>query len=197
MELDELKQMWQQTPINKPNTDIMDLIQHKSYGPLAALKRTFRKQMAVMTLIPFLLLVTNMQDIDKVFTSILFWSYVAFCIGMITFAYFNYRIVDQMQGMDARVKSNLEHQINLLQKRANLEIIGLRCVLLFFVLLVEVLPYFQHYRMLDKWHSLPPLARFGAYAALLTLQFILNRRIKQRKVGRHLDYLKGLVEHMK
>ena len=41
MELDDLKQAWKQNKsIIKPkNTDIMNLIQHKTYGPVAALKK--------------------------------------------------------------------------------------------------------------------------------------------------------------
>ena len=197
MELDDLKNNWHQTPLTKnKNWDIMEIIQQKSYGPLAALKRTFRKQMVLMFLIPFMFLATNAQDIHGVLTSILFWSYVAFCIGVIAFAYYNYRIVSKMEDMDAMVKTNLEQQIQLLEKRANWQIIGLRGVTLFFIVLLEVVPYIQHYRMLDKWHSLPVAIRFGAYAALLVLQFFMNRIIKQRKVGRHLDYLKTLVKEM-
>ena len=123
MELDELKNTWQQTPPQKNiNTDIMEIIQHKSYGPLAALKKTFRKQMVLMFLIPFLLLLTNLQDIQGVLTSILFWSYVAFCIYIIVFAYYNYRLVSKMEKKDAMVKTTLEQQIHLLEKRANWQI---------------------------------------------------------------------------
>ena len=198
MELDDFKNTWQQTPPNKNlNTDIMEIIQHKSYGPLAALKRTFRKQIVLMFLLPLFLVMVNSQDVHGVFTSILFWSYVAFCIYIIAFAYHNYSIVSKMENMDAMVKTNLEQQVLLLEKRANWEVSNLRIILLFFVVLVEVVPYLQHYRMLDKWHSLPLAIRFGAYVLLLLLQYVLNKRIKQRKVGRHLDYLKTLLIEMK
>jgi hypothetical protein len=197
MELDELKQVWKETPLqNKPNTNIMELIQHTSYGPLAALKRTYRKQMAAMIVIPLLLLIVNQQDMHKVLSSVLFWCYVAFCTGVTLFAYYNYRIVKNMQAMDVSVKANFEQQIALLEKRAGLELVGLRCVLLFFALLLEVVPYFQHYRMLDKWHALPLWVRLGAYGGLLLLQYFLNKRIKQRRVGRHLAYLKNVVSQM-
>lgn len=197
MELDELKQMWQQTPVrNNVNTDIMELIQHKTYGPIAALKHVFRKQILVMVMLPLLLLATNSQHVQGVLTSVLFWSYVAFCIGMIAFAFYNYRIVSSMERMDGMVKANLEQRINLLEKRANLEVAGIRGVLLLFIALLEIVPYFQHYSMLEKWHSLPLVVRVGFYAAFLLLQYFLNKKIKQRKVGRHLAYLKELVNEM-
>jgi hypothetical protein len=94
------------------------------------------------------------------------------------------------------VKANLEQQVSLLQKRMQWKIIGLRIALLFFIALTEVLPYFQHYRMLDKWHSLSPFIRFGLYAALFAIQYFLSPRVLQNKFGRHLTYLKELAKEM-
>ena len=86
MELEDLKQTWEKTIIKKnKNTDIMDIMKHKSYGPIAALKREFRKQIIVMALLPLFLLITTIDDISKIYTNVLFWSYVAFCSGMIIF----------------------------------------------------------------------------------------------------------------
>ncbi|HKB44152.1 MAG TPA: hypothetical protein VKC90_07175 [Chitinophagaceae bacterium] len=197
MELDDLKQTWKETTIKKnKNTDIMDLMKHKSYGPIAALKREFRKQIAVMALLPLFLLFTTVDDMSRIFTNVLFWSYVAFCLGMVVFAAVNYRIVEKMGTMDGMVKSNLEQQIDLLETRLKWKLIGLRIMLLFFIVLVEVVPWFQHYRMLDKWHSLSPLIRFGAYAAFLVLQYFLSRIVSERKFGGHIKYLKALINEM-
>ena len=197
MELDDLKQTWKETTIKKnKNTDIMDLMKHKSYGPIAALKREFRKQIAVMALLPLFLLFTTIQDVTQVYTNVLFWSYVAFCLGMIIFALANYRIVKKMGAMDGMVKTNLEQQIDLLETRLKWKLIGLRMVGLFFIVLLETVPWFQHYRMLDKWHSLSPLIRFGAYAAFLLLQYFLSRIVSERKFGAHIKYLKSLMNEM-
>jgi lipid-A-disaccharide synthase-like uncharacterized protein len=197
MELDELKQAWKQTEVKTNiNTDIMELLQHKSYGPVAAMKRVFRKQIMAMTALPFILILTNVTDIHAVLTSIMFWSYVAFCIGIIIFASYNYRIVRQMEAMDGIVKTNLERQISLLEKRASWELIGMRGVMLFFIALTEIVPYFQHYRTLALWHSMPVIFRIATYAALLLLQYFFNRKIKERNVGQHLTYLKKLVKEM-
>ena len=197
MELDDLKQTWKQTPIHKPvNTDIMELIQHKSYGPVVALKKQFFKQIRLMIILPFLIFFTNLDDVHKVLTSVLFWTYIAFCVGLIVFSWFNYRIVQKMEGMDAMVKTNLEQQISILETRLKWHFTGVRIAFIFFVVLLEILPYFQHYRMLDKWHSLSPLIRFSSYAAFLALQYFTARPILYRKFGQHLKYLKSLVDDM-
>ncbi|HYD20288.1 MAG TPA: hypothetical protein VEB40_02345 [Flavipsychrobacter sp.] len=197
MELDDLKRAWKEAPVkNNLNTDIMNIIQHKSYGPVAALKKVFRKQMVAMSIIPLVLILTNLSDLRAVFTSVMFWTYVAFCIGIIAFARYNYRIACKMERMDGVVKDNLQQQVQVLEKRAKTEIMLLRYVLLFFIALTEILPYFQDYRMLRLWHSMPVLLRFGSYAGLLLLQYFMNRRLKERRVGVHLRYLKSLVGEM-
>ena len=197
MELDDLKETWKQPDKNKNiNTNIMNMIQHKTYGPIAALKKEFRKQIVVMGVLPLLLICTSLNDISKPLTSILFWAYILFCAGAATFAYFNYRIAGKMSVMDERVKSNLEKQVNVLQTRIQWKITGLRIALLFFIVLTETVPYIQHYRMLDKWHSLSPVIRFGAYAALLLIQYFAGRNIIYRKFGSHLNYLKELIRDM-
>ena len=197
MELDDLKQTWKETNIKKnKNTDIMNLMKHKSYGPIAALKREFRKQIAGMALLPLMLFFTTINDFSQIYSNVLFWSYVAFCLGMVVFALANYRIVEKMGTLDGLVLSNLKQQVDLLETRLKWKIVGLRIALLFFIVLVEVVPFFQHYRMLDKWHSLSPLIRFGTYAAFLVLQYFLSRMVSERKFGSHLNYLKSLMKEM-
>jgi hypothetical protein len=197
MELDELKDIWKQTPIIKnKKTDLMEIIRQKNYGPVAELKRSFRKQILLMSIIPFVLILTNSNDFDKVVTSIMFWCYVAFCLCMILLAAYNYRIAKGMEVMDGDVRSNLLDKANLLEKRARMEIIVIRVALLFFIALTELIPYVQHYRMLDKWHSLPVLTRFGSYAGLLLLQYFISKKKKQRNIGRHLTYLKNVLSEM-
>ena len=198
MELDDLKQAWKQqkTIITSKNTDIMDLIQHKTYGPVAALKKAFNKQMRLMAILPLLILVTNLDDVQKVLTNILFLSYIAFCAGIVVYSWFNYRLVKQMEGMDKMVKPHLSQQIDMLETRISRQIIGIRIVAVYFIVLLEVLPYIQHIRMLDKWHSLSPFIRFAVYAMFLALQYFTSRSVLNRKFGRHLTYLKSLVMEM-
>lgn len=197
MELDDLKQTWRKTPVHKPlNTDIMELIQHKAYGPVNALKRSFSKQIWLMIIMPFFLFFSNLNDPYKALTSVMFWPYVAFCAGLVIFSWVNYRLVAKMENMDGNVKHNLAQQIAVLETRLRWHVTGVRIAFVFFMVLTEVLPYFQHYRMLDKWHALSPWIRFSSYAGLLLLQYFSSRFVLNRKFGQHLSYLKGLVAEL-
>jgi len=98
--------------------------------------------------------------------------------------------------MDGVVKSNLEQQIYLLETRLKQNLVGIRVALVFFIVLTEILPYFQDFKMLNTWHSLSPFFRFGAYAALLLFQYFITRVVIRRKFGQHIAYLKELVRQM-
>ena len=149
-----------------------------------------------MAIIPLLLVATNLNNPGIVLSSIMFWCYVAFCIAVVLFSYYNYRIVRKMENMDVMVKANLEQQIQLLESRKKLELMGMRGVLIFFIILAEIVPYLQHYRVLDLWHSFSPVIRFSAYALLLCLQYFMNRKISERNIGVHLAHLKQLMNEV-
>ena len=63
MELNDFKEAWKKTEHKKNlNIDIMKMLQHKSYGPVADLKKEFRKQIIVMALLPLFLIFTVAGD---------------------------------------------------------------------------------------------------------------------------------------
>ena len=198
MELDDLKQTWKQTD-NIPtsqNNNIMELIHQKSNGPIALLKQAFKNQVRFIVIIALLILVTNFRSVDQPSKGIILLGYMAFCAVFAIFFYYNYRLVSKMEVMDGVLKANLEKQIDILETRLKWHINGIAVVLIFFIVLAEVLPYFQHLRMLDKWHAVSPIIRFAAYAILITYQYFRSRKSSNRKFGQHLTYLKELVKEL-
>lgn len=198
MELDDLKKEWQESGRRQQssNKNIIEIIQHKGYGPVAALKRSFRRQIIAMTVVPITIVAANIPNIDKMLVSILFWCYIIFCIGVVVFARMNYAVVKKMEVMDGMVKQNLELQVSILETRLRQNIIGIQVALLFFIILTEIVPYFQDFKMLNTWHGLSPFIRFGVYALLFLFQFFLSRAVSHHKFGRHIVHLKELVKEM-
>jgi hypothetical protein len=197
MELDDLKDAWKLAEKNQTiiNNNIMELIRHKSYGPIAALKRRFRKQMILMPMM-LVLVIASLSEDHKILTSIMFWCYIVFCFSLSLYFYFNYNLVKKMECMDCMIKSNLERQIEILEKRLKWQITGVRFALILFIALAELLIYFQPGSMLLKWHSVAPWMRTLIYAGLLVLQYFLSRALSHYKYGQHLSYLKELVKEM-
>lgn len=197
MELDDLKQTWQQSQSTKPlNTNIMELIQQRSYGPLAALKKAFKKQIALMMIVPAYLIIIDKNDLNHLLQSVMLWYYIAFCLAVILFSYYNYLIVNKMERMDNLVKANVVQQVSILEARMKWKKTGLLIAFIVFILLLEIVPYFQHYRMLDKWHSVAPGIRYVSYVAFLVFQHFASIWVNKRRYGRHLEYLKELANEM-
>lgn len=141
--------------------------------------------------------VCNARNIETVPGYVLYFTYVAFCMAVILAFYINYRKTGKMESMDKAIKNNLEDYVVQLEQRLKWQYFGSRLVVLLFIVLVEVLPLFYHARMLDKWHSVLPVIRFSSYALYFLLVYFVSRRVKQRKFGQHVDYLKELLNTMK
>ncbi|GAB3162947.1 hypothetical protein [Telluribacter humicola] len=198
MELDDFKQAWKQEDHKQTTTpDIMELIQQKSKGPIASLQAAFRKQMIAVTALMSAVTITQVKNIESVSSHLLFWTYIGFCLSMIGALYLNYRLTHKMESMDGAVKNNLEQYVTMMEKRLQWQAVGARIIIIFFILLLEVIPLFQHVRMLSTWHALPPVVRFASYAAYLVFQYYLSRALAQKKFGRHLDHLRNLLNEMK
>lgn len=197
MELDDLKGAWNRE--NKPSTqtqNITKMIQQQSKGPIASLKHASLKQMRFMLFLMVAMIAMQIRNLDNASTRIFIGTYVVFCILVATFFYFNYRITDKLESFDGDVKSSLENYVSVLSQRLKWQRIGVRAVVLIFIAMLEVLPFFLHGRMLDKWHALSPFIRFAAYAAFLLFQYFVSRSFQERKFGQHLSRLKELVKEL-
>ena len=198
MELDDLKNTWKLGEKEKQKTpNIMELIHHKSKGPLASLKQAFRRQMITIAVLLMVITISNARNLETIPGYVLYFTYVAFCAAVILAFYINYRRTSKMESMDKPVKDNLEEYIVHLEQRLKWQYLGSRLVVLLFIVLVEVLPLFYHARMLDKWHSVPPVIRFSAYIIYFLLVYVVSRRVKQRKFGQHVEHLKELLNSVK
>jgi hypothetical protein len=197
MELDELKQTWKQASAKQHQSqNIMEMIRKKSSGPVAALKHSFKKQVQLVLVLMIAIALSNARNLDNAAANILFWTYIAFCLCLMTFFYFNYRRTTALENMDGDLKTYIENYVTNMERRINAQYVAVRFVGLFFVLLLEILPYFSHSRMLDKWHALSPVIRLSLYAAFFILQYVAGNRFRQRKFGTHLFRLRQLLKDL-
>ena len=197
MELDDLKQPWKQSTekIEPLQNNIMELIQNKSYGPVASLKRRFRKQLIILPVVVAILAIQLSRHHD-IYSDVLFWCYVVICLLICGYFYFSYRLVSNMQCAGCMVKSNLEKQIHILEKGYKWRLIVMRLLFIFFIVLLEILLYFQQEPSLVKLYAQPLGIRLLCYAGLIALFYFISKKIMNRKYGKHIRYLKELVQQM-
>ncbi|RYE20676.1 MAG: hypothetical protein EOP45_10660 [Sphingobacteriaceae bacterium] len=196
MELDNLKQAWKESyqPEKASNENILELIQHKSNGPIAALKRGFKRQ--ILAIVFAIILIINSFQHRQIWNDMIFWCYLFFCAALCLFFYSNYRTASKMESKYGMIKKNLELQVAILEKRMKWHPIRVRAVLLFFILLVEVIANPANEPMIAKWHKIPLLLRLGMYAMVFVIQHYASRYKWQHKYGRHLSNLKQLLQQM-
>jgi hypothetical protein len=196
MELDELKQSWQRSALGKPSIPgIRELLHNREYGPIAHLRRRFGKRLIVIPLaMSFLIL--NLSRHHDIFSDILFWVYVAICIALVGYFYFNYRLLGRMQDFQGQVKANLERQVSILEKGIRWRLAIIRILFVFFIVLLEILLYYHQEPSLVKWYARPIGLRIAGYAALCLLFYLFTGFVIRHKYSKHVSYLRELVKQM-
>ncbi|MEJ7685106.1 MAG: hypothetical protein WKG06_46125 [Segetibacter sp.] len=197
MELDDLKQSWTEASKNiKPlNINIMELIQNKSYGPLAQLKNRFRKGLILIPVVVSMLII-NLSRKHDVFSDGLFWFYIIFCSLMMLYFFYNYRLINKMQYMDNFVKANFEKQVEILENGLKWRLVITRGLFLVFIVLLEVLMYYKQEPSLVKWFVQPLTIRISVYAVMIAAFYFITKFAFNYKYRKHVQYLKKLVQQM-
>ena len=198
MEIDDLKESWRNSTgkIKTPERDIIALIQNKGNGPAAQLKRRFRKG---LLLIPFVACIVTIQFSKKgnLFSDVLYWYFIGFCVGVMAYFYFNYRLVSRMQTMENNVKENLLQQVQTLQAGLKWRLIITRGLVVIFILLLELLLYLRQEPRFSGWYGRPVHIRLLAYAGAVIFFYFLTKFALHHRYGKHIRYLQTLTEQMK
>ena len=193
MELDQFKQKWRQANANNnpPERDLKSIFNRGRRGPVAALKRNFRRRIVVLVLVCVLFL-HEFRDRD-LFNNVFFLWFVvmAFCLAVLF--YLNLRVVKDLEKTDEPVAAHIQSQVDLMEKRIGWYRMFTRVAFIVLIILLETLPYFSGERMLQKWHSVAPLIRVAAYAALLLFQYYAGRMLARKRYGQYLERLQNIL----
>jgi len=196
MELDELKEKWRES--NKanviPKRGIKSILRRRDRGPIASLKRNFRRQIVLLVIVFFLFL--HQFRNRELYNNIFFLWYVVVGLCMIIVFYLNLRIVKKLENTDDTVVAHLSSQIILLQKRMRWQRISARIAIIALIILLEIVPFFSNESMIQKWHAVSPLIRIAAYIALLSFQHFVGKFRSKRRYGQHIERLKKALEDM-
>lgn len=197
MELDNLKQTWQESSkSSKPlKANTMELIQNKSYGPLASLISKFKTQLLA---IPVFVCLIIYQVITKpqLFLSPSIW--ILYSIGLILSVFFvyNFLLASKLQSPSDAIKKNMEAQIKKLETGFTwFHII----TSIFYILLpvaLELALYFKIEKDVLLWAQVSIYIRVLTYIAGFVFMLSLSKRWFNNEYGDHLKNLKRLIEQM-
>ncbi len=191
MELDDLKDKWRNSDPTHTSTSkqkIMELIQQKSHGPVAALKKAFRKQLLIIPALAMLVgdaLINPSRRTDPFFS--LCFGIILLCGIFFAVGYFS---LDKMSKADAPVVDQLKRQLRSLQEMMLFYRIISFAGVLMLVIFLEVYKDLWTGTAVADWFEVGLWLRIPAYGGLLFWAYTAFNTFFQKEYGKHLDELK-------
>lgn len=190
MELDDLKESWKKdNEKSNLNLNIMELIQRKSGGPIAVLKKIFKKKFLVLTMVTCTL---AMQNITLWNNDLMMWLFIGFCGLIDGYYYTRYNLLDDMQVLDMAVSNNIQKQVAILEKGFVFHLAILQVMPVIFAIVLEILMYHHQEPFFADWYGQPVYLRVACYTGLVGVFFIVKQYTIDRNFSRHIKYLKEL-----
>jgi hypothetical protein len=196
MELEDLKNSWKNIPetTNSKNT-IMELMTHKSYGPIATLKETLTKQVIAIPIL-YAVLTWKLLEKPELGSDPFFGLFCGLAIALTIAFLIAYRIVRNMAASGSPVSRNVNKQIISLKKVLfSYRVLAFTAV----ILLAIFLELFKNKGMalgMQGWFQLSFALRISIYLAALPLLFFVAKSAFDKQFGRHLNNLQSLVKQL-
>ena len=197
MELDDLKQNWAKSneTIKYRHRDVLEIIQGRSEGPAAKLKRRFRKGMIALPLIASIA-ITKLSKKSGFIYEVFTWYLIGFCLLIMIYFYLNYRLISRMQTMEGDVKTHLQRQVRLLRQGLKWRLLITRSLLLVFFLLLEFFMYQKQDMGIDDWSHQSLALRLSVYAGVFLFFYFLTKWATDHRYKKHIRHLEMLTEQM-
>lgn len=206
MELDELKNLWQQDKVSTAGADLRlnELLARKSNSPLAKMKRNLNWELwAIIILyggsIVFYFTAWNgkMESVG--------WFMLVLALLFLLYYYLKIRLINKMANPAGRVKQTLQHQISTLESFVRLYFIA-GTVLIPISALFFARIYYVHSRFIEPGNILFPsdenpiwkvvLAWLLIIAIISYLSLLMNKWYINKLYSRHINKLKSILKEM-
>ena len=207
MELDDLKKAWQQqTPedINVRNDKkITDMIQNKSYGPLASMKARYERQLIIIfvmysfAIIEFILQPQAWQHLQRYnvfFVPI--WVIISVLAILITAQIWNYILIRKMQTVQKPIKQDLENKLTFIDRSLKIEnAIGL-CLFVLIGIGIETLTQRYKNSNYKNWYNVSIYLRMLAYIAIVVFGYFWQKYLYKTKFGKDIYFMRDTLSKM-
>lgn len=196
MELDDLKQLWQQQPTEQPadTAALQQMLLQRSKGPIARIRRNLTRELWVV-MVTYTLSIVFYVFVDKS----RYWHVALFLvfIAVVFFIYYfmKSRLLKEMENVSGQVKTTLERQIHLLSKYVRFYFVSgtIGTPLAFFFALFMVksrMPQGIVYSEFFNW-------ALGIGMLVLTvISYFLNKWYVNKLYGKHVEKLRELIRQL-
>lgn len=196
MELDDLKQLWQQQPTEQPadTAALQQMLLQRSKGPIARIRRNLTRELWVV-MVTYALGVGFYVFVDRS----RYWNVALFLVVIALLFVIYYikkrRLLREMENVSGQVKTTLERQVKVLGSYVRFYFvsgtIGTPLAFLFALLMVQSrMPLGIPVDLYTGWP-------FWVGMLLLTVvSYFLNKWYVNKLYGKHVEKLKQLISQL-
>jgi Ca2+/Na+ antiporter len=202
MELDDLKNIWNDKGIEAPGADkISAMIGRQSQNPIAKMKRNLRMELLILIFSLGIVAAYYFIAFKREY-SIIGWVYT---LLLVLFCYYFFRknkLLNEMQCSSCHVKSNLELQLRMLGRYVRFYLISGTAILPILFIFLGIVLYYKKPTLISETILYPSatnpvwkflLAWFILLSVSTTIMWVLNRGYVNKLYGRHINKLKQLL----
>lgn len=206
MELEELKNLWQQNTQHPPGAELRlsELLARKSNSPLSKIKRNLNKELAAVIvlygasiLLYFIAWNGKMASIG--------WFMLSIALLFFVYYFMKIRLLDKMANPAGRVKQTLQQQITTLESLVKMYFIT-GTIIIPVSMLFFARVYYVHSRYIAPTNILFPsdenplwkvLLVWTLFIAVVTyLSILMNKWYINKLYSRHINKLKSILKEM-
>jgi Flp pilus assembly protein TadB len=206
MELEQLKNIWTNDtgPRDKKNEDLLQLLSKPSNSPIAKMKRNLRWELVAVIILYGLTVIYYFFAFEGKMVE-LSWFMMAIGVFFVIYYYRKNKLLNEMQCVACRVKSNLELQLKTLEKYVRFYLVAGNILFPLSLLFVGYIGFFVYPERLNTPKTLlqsPAMQNLAIkYAVVIVFLsigvFFLNKWYVNRLYGRHIKKLKEILIEMK
>lgn len=203
MELDHLKELWQQQEPEKVSGNLRQFLGKKSNGPIAKMKRNLLYELIVV-------IITYGVATIYFFTAFagrmntLAWVYLILAVIFIVYFIMKNKLLNEMECMACQVKSNLSRQVATLEKYVRYYLIvgtavfPLFVLYTYFILIPEVRFIRGSDNLSEKGLTFFWLSTVWVISTIVLtiIVYNLNKCYVNKLYGKHIKKLKLMLEQM-
>ena len=207
MELDALKEIWQdageKNGLKPGNTEILDMLNKSSKSPVAKMIHNVLVEMILVIVLFGGVAIFYFIAFKGRFNSVA-WLYIVTACLSTWYYYRKWKLLHSMQCVACQVKSNLQLQVNTLEKYIRFYLIVGTAIVPFLFIFLGVL-FFYNFPSGRFDPLFPPLYTASvkkwaiwvlSQSAFTALVYVVNRFYVNKLYGRHIRKLKELVNQM-
>jgi hypothetical protein len=206
MELEQLKNIWtsETGPQDKKNADLLSFLNKPSNSPIAKMKRNLRFELIAVIVLYSLSIVYYFFAFEGKMVE-LSWFMMLIGLLFVVYYYRKNKLLNNMQCVACRVKSNLELQLGTLEKYVRFYLMAGNII---FPLSLLIVGYVGFFLFPERLHTPKTLLQSPAMQSLaitylvvtvvlsVALSFV-NKWYVNRLYGRHVKKLKEILSEMK